>query len=81
MTTRRATWCHVRRSESPHLHSLALRLQGQRMRDVLSEGQELLWDQIITELEWRSSRTRRGHKRCTCELCFVHPLLDSEEPF
>lgn len=74
MIPNRASWCQVRREDGVRLHSLAYKLQQQRIESGLSEGQERLWDQIIGELEWRSARTRRGYKRCACELCFIDPF-------
>lgn len=72
MRITRATWSQVRREDSERLHSLGRRLQRQGFEGKdLTDGQEALFVQIISELEWRSRRKRRGYRRCYCDLCAV----------
>jgi hypothetical protein len=78
----RSTWCQIRAEDTSRLHSIAIKLQGQRLTNPegLTDRQELLWDQIIGELEWRSARVRRPYTRCLCELCFFDPFeLEHQE--
>lgn len=70
-TPQRSTWVAVRQNSSDRLHALAHHFQEAYRLDQLSEGQDRMWTQVIGELEWRSYRTRRGYKRCACDLCYV----------
>lgn len=52
---------------------MARRLQRDRQTRDLSNGQEALWHQLVSELEYRSARKRRWCERCDCDLCAVDP--------
>ncbi len=68
----RSSWLGVRERTSSQLHGLGMRLQHLGWEaNALSRGQDLLFDQVLTELQWRSARKRRRYRRCWCELCFV----------
>lgn len=71
----RSDWTSVRCTDSAALHAIAGRLHRQRFASLvdgppLTEGQEVFWDEIVKELEWRSARRRRAYKRCVCSLCW-----------
>lgn len=51
------------------LHAIAWKTRQLSWIDPLSEGQEWLWEAIVSELEYRRRSCRPVWKRCSCELC------------
>lgn len=75
----RSSWPSVRKADSRWLHMMGRRLQRDRTIRDLTQGQEALWHQLVSELEYRSARKRRWCEQCACDLCAMDPSWSDVE--